>query len=81
LTSIVERSGLTTSLSYTTSGLHTVTGPFGHTLTFSYNALSLVTTMTLPDGTSTFGYGYDAYNALAYVVNPDGTARQYAHGA
>lgn len=79
LTSIVERSGLTTSLSYTTSGLHVVTGPFGHTLTFSYNALNLVTTMTLPDGTNTFGYGYDGYNNLAYVINPDGTAHQFGH--
>jgi RHS repeat-associated protein len=82
LTSIVNRGGLTTSLSYTASGnLSTVTDPFSYALSFGYDALSRVTTLTLPDGTNNFGYGYDQYNNLAWVKNPDGTTYQYQHGA
>lgn len=79
LTSIVLRNGLTTSLTYSTTGLTTVTGPFGHALNFSFNALGKVTTMTLPNGTTKYGYGYDAFNNLSYVNNPDSTYRVYTH--
>ncbi len=78
LTSIANR-GLVTTLSYSTTGLTSVTGPFGHSLSFSFNALGKVTTMTLPNGTNKVSYAYDDWNQLSYVINPDGTQRTYGH--
>lgn len=80
LTSIEERSGLTTTLAYTTSGLASVKGPFGHTLSFTYDGSHRVTSMTLPDGTNKYSYAYDQNDNLAFVINPDGTAHQFEHG-
>lgn len=79
LQSIVTRSGLTTTLTYVSHQLTTVTGPFGHTLTFVYDAAGRVSTMTVPDG-GIYTYGYDALNNLISVQHPDGTTRKYVYG-
>jgi RHS repeat-associated protein len=76
LTSITTRAGLTTSLSYTSGNLTTVTGPLGQTLTFTYNSAGNVATMTDP-ASNVFHYGYDAADNLAYVEYPDSTYRWY----
>jgi RHS repeat-associated protein len=79
LTSVTNRAGLTTSLSYTSSNLTSVTGPFGQALNFTYTGNELAT-MKLPDGSSTYNYGYDTNNNLAYAENPDGYYRTYSYG-
>ena len=79
LTSIVTRSGLTTTLAYNTDGqLATVTGPFGHTLTYSYDGGGHVSQILTPDGKA-FKYAYDPRNNLTSVTYPDGKTRQYVY--
>lgn len=78
LTSLVTRAGLTTTLSYTSNQLATVTGPFGQTLTYTYNANGNVSTITIPDG-GVYTYAYDAKNNLISVTYPDTKVRQYTY--
>jgi RHS repeat-associated protein len=79
LTSIADRAGLTTTLSYNTAGqLATVTGPFGQQLSFTYDTQGRVSTMTAP-GNLLYSYGYGANNTLASVTYPDNTQRQYVY--
>jgi RHS repeat-associated protein len=79
LTSIVTRSGLTTTLAYNgSSQLTTVSGPFGHTLTFTYNSNGNVYQVTTPNG-GIYTYAYDSNNNLISVTYPDNTTRQYAY--
>ncbi len=76
LVSSTTRNGLLTALSYNPDEtLHQVTGPFGHALTFAYDANSRIDTVTSPQGS--FTYRYDTNNNLEYVDNPDGTTKQY----
>ena len=78
-----DAAGNTTSYSYNTDEkLETVTGPFGHQLSFTYNATSKrVETVTLPDG-QVLQFTYQllsndqAYN-LVSVIYPDTTAKLY----
>ncbi|HEX9627514.1 MAG TPA: DUF6531 domain-containing protein, partial [Acidiferrobacterales bacterium] len=81
LLAIRNPAGLTQTLAYYTSGpdlgrLHTVTGPFGHTLSFGYDTAGRLATVTTPEN-KVIGYGYDANNNLARVDYPDGTAKRY----
>jgi len=78
LTSIVTRAGLTTTLTYTSGKLTTVTGPFSHTLTFTYDALNRVSTMKPSDG-YTYTYSYDGFGNLAMVAYPTGYSRNYVY--
>jgi RHS repeat-associated protein len=79
LSSVVARTGLSTSLAYNGSGnLTTVAGPFGHTLSFTYDSSNRVSRMTVPDG-GTYVYAYDSNNNLFSVIYPDSTVRQYAY--
>ena len=79
LASITSRAGLTTTLAYDSTGLRTVTGPFGDRLSFVNNAAGQVTQMTVPDG-GVFTYAYDANNNLVSVTHPDGGVRKYLYG-
>jgi RHS repeat-associated protein len=79
LTSVTTRAGLVTSLTYTSGNLTTVTGPFGQTLTYTYDASNRVLTMTVPD-TGVFHYAYDPLNNLSYVQYPDGKKHIYYYG-
>lgn len=79
LTSITTRAGLVTSLTYTSGNLTTVTGPFGQTLTYTYDSSNRVLTMTVPD-TGVFHYAYDSLNNLSYVEYPDGKKHIYYYG-
>ncbi|MDO8704977.1 MAG: RHS repeat-associated core domain-containing protein [Sulfuricaulis sp.] len=76
LLSETDSSGRITVYGYDGSGRPTVTAPFGHTLTFGYNASNHVSTVTDPAG-KVISYGYDANNNLTRVDYPDGTAKLY----
>lgn len=61
-----DRNGRTTTYGYNANGLLTsVTGPFGHRLTLSYNSKQHVYQISF--GTRTFTYTYDAINNLTHV--------------
>src|ERR1700722_9561797 len=74
------RAGLTTALSYDATGIFVtkVTGPFGHVMSFAYDANGHVSQMTAPDG-GVYTYTYDANNNLTSVTYPDGTKKQYLY--
>ena len=78
LVSITARNGQVTTLAYSGGLLKTVTGPFGQSLSFTYDSKSRLHTMTVPDG-GVFTYGYDANNNLTSVKHPDGTTRTYQY--
>jgi len=87
LLSIVNREGLTQTLSYSQGAgatapgpglLVSVTGPFGRALQFTYDSLFRLSTMTDPAG-GTYSYGYDASNRLTGVTYPDGKIRSYQY--
>lgn len=80
LLSIITRSGQKSTLGYGADNrLSTVTGPFGHTLGFSYDsATGLLQTMRLPD-TSLYQYGYGNYGNLTTVTYPDLKIRTYLY--
>ncbi|OGI40901.1 MAG: hypothetical protein A2140_08115 [Candidatus Muproteobacteria bacterium RBG_16_62_13] len=76
LVSEKDASGRTTSYAYDANGrLYTVTGPFGHKLTFSYNP-GVWSTLTDPAG-QVITYGYDVNKNLIRVTYPDTTAKLY----
>ncbi len=82
LISITNRQGQTQTLNYdltaaqggddNTDTLDSVTGPFGRTLTFSYNANGLLAAITDPEGNS-YSYAYDTNNNLETLTYPDET--------
>lgn len=79
LTSVTNRAGLTTSLSYDSKNrLSTVTGHSGHSLKYVYGANNRISTITTPDG-GVYSYSYDAKNNLVSVTYPDKTVRQYLY--
>jgi RHS repeat-associated protein len=79
LTSIVDRNGNSTTLSYTGGNLTTVTDTYGRTLTFAYNAQSHLTSVTDPDGRIT-KFQYDATgHMLAMVTDPLGNTIRYTY--
>ena len=53
-----------------------MTGPFGHALSFAYDAAGHLATLTDPAG-QPFTYAYDADNNLISVTYPDGAMRAY----
>jgi len=73
-----DKAGRTTHYSYANGQLASVTGPYGHTLTFAYNATGLLASMTDPAGQVT-QYAYDSNDNLASVTHPDGTTRTYQY--
>src|SRR5262249_8344937 len=78
LTSVKTREGLITTLTYTNNQLTTVTGPFGHVMSFTYDDNNHVASMTAPDG-GVYSYAYDSHNSLTSVTYPDHTVRSYAY--
>ena len=87
LTSIRYRNGQTESLTYNLSvaqggdgdsaTLDRVTGPFGHTITLSYDSNGILESITTPDGVT--DYDYDSYDNLSVVTYPDLSTRQYVY--
>jgi RHS repeat-associated protein len=81
LSTITTRAGLTTTLAYDGSGnLLTVTGPFGHRMSFTYDTSNppRVIGMIAPDG-GHYAYAYDGNDNLVLVTYPDGSQRQYLY--
>lgn len=82
LITITNPAGLTRNLTYdvpsTLGGdddpetLDMVTGPFGRTLSFTYDSSKRVETMVDPDG-QTYYYAYDIDNNLSTITYPDET--------
>lgn len=80
LTSIIDRNGNTTQLTYDGQNrLTTVTDPAGRTLVFSYpdSNSRLVSTVTSLAGTVTYAYDGDR---LQKVTQPDGTFATFEYG-
>ena len=85
LVSISYRNGQAETLEYDltvsqggdddSSTLDKVTGPFGHSISFSYNSNGHLDSVTTPDGA--IQYAYDVDENLTTVTYPDSTTRQY----
>lgn len=83
---ITYRNGQTETLVYTLTGaqegddnsttLDKVTGPFGHSMTFSYDASGRLTTVATPDGDITYLYDNDKLDTVRYS---DDTERRYVY--
>lgn len=70
LTSVVDRNGNSTSLSYTGSNLTQITDPSGRTLTFTYDGSGRITKVTDPLGRQ-WRYAYDpSSGSLGSVTDP-----------
>ncbi len=83
LTSIKDRNGNTTSLSYDGSNrLITVTDPASRTLTFTYGGSTgnLVTSLTSSVGVS-LSYTYDTQGRLIQVTEPDQTTVSFTYNS
>ncbi|MDR3573227.1 MAG: DUF6531 domain-containing protein [Anaerolineaceae bacterium] len=81
LTSIIDRNGNTTQLSYDTSNrLVTVTSPASQHLYFNYpNGSSYLVSSVTSDFGLTLSYSYDAQNRLAQVTKPDQTTVSFTY--
>jgi RHS repeat-associated protein len=78
LTSIRDRNGYTTALTYTSGNLTKITDPAGRTLTFTYDTSNRV--KTVKDGLPrTVTYGYDPAGNLSSVVDADGRTWTYGY--
>ena len=81
LTTIVDRNGNTTTLTYVAGNLTTVTEPYGRTLVFTYTALNKVASVTDPGGRIT-RFQYDSTNrTLLGITDPAGKTIQYSYNA
>jgi YD repeat-containing protein len=83
LTSIVDRNGNTTNLTYDSSGrLNTVTDPASQHLYFAYgsNTSPLVTSITSDTGVS-LAYSYDSQGRLTQVTEPDQSTLSFQYNS
>lgn len=87
LTEIRRRNGQTETLEYNlavaqggdddSSTLDRVTGPFGHTISLSYDGNSRLDSVQTPDGI--IQYAYDVDNNLVSTTQPSAVVRQYVY--
>lgn len=79
LTTIVDRNGNTTTLTYTAGNLTSITDTYGRTLSLAYNAQNKLTSVTDPDGRiTTFQYDTTGHK-LATITDPNGKSIQYSY--
>ena len=79
LTSIVDRNGNTTTLSYTAGDLTSITDTYGRSLSLAYNAQNKFTSVTDPDGRITT-FQYDATgHKLTKITDPNAKSIQYSY--
>lgn len=84
LTSIIDRNGNTTQLTYNSSNqLVTVTSPASQHLYFTYGtgSLNLLVTSVTSDFGITLSYGYDTNGRLIQVTKPDLTTLSFVYNA
>jgi YD repeat-containing protein len=81
LTSIIDRNGNTTQLTYDNSNrLVTVTSPASQHLYFNYQSgSSLLVTSVTSDFGVTYSYSYDAQGRLSQVTKPDQTTVSFTY--
>ena len=80
LTSYTTRSGIVTTITYDGNGrMSQIADSFGHTIGLAYNASGQLTTVTLPDGTSSLAYGYGPQGQLASITYADQTTLTYEY--
>lgn len=78
LVAVTTRAGAITTVNRNTADqITTVVGPFGHTLSFSYDATGLVESVAIPGGQS-IGYSY-VNRLLERVTYPEGYSRVYKY--
>jgi tripartite motif-containing protein 71 len=75
LTSVADRNGNTTTLSYSSGHLEAITDPAGRTITLAYNEEGRVESATDPMGHIT-KYGYES-GKLVSVTQPGGTSPRW----
>ena len=79
-TTYTTRAGVVTTVTYGSNGrMSRVVDSFGDTLTFGYNTGNQLTSVTLPDGTSTISYAYDSFGRLMTVAYADQTSVTYEY--
>ncbi len=79
LTTIVDRNGNTTTLTYTAGNLTSITDTYGRTLSLAYNAQNKLTSVTDPAGRITT-FQYDATgHKLTTITDPNGNSIQYSY--
>ncbi len=79
LTSIVDRNGNTTTLSYTSGNLTQVTDAYGRTLTFAYNSQNKLVSVTDPLGRVTTVTYDSTGHKLTQVTDPNGKSIRYTY--
>lgn len=79
LDSVTELNGLAISITYSSGAISTIADSFGHSISLGYNPSGQLTTVTLPDGSSTISYGYGAAQQLISVTYPDHTTVEYQY--
>jgi RHS repeat-associated protein len=80
LTAITDLNGYTTTLTYTTGDLSSITDADGQSLTVTTNDLGLISSISDPLGLET-SYTYNGQGLLATVTNQDGDEWQYGYNA
>ena len=79
LTSIVDRNGNTTTLTYTAGDLTSIIDTYGRSLILAYTAQNKLTSVTDPDGRITT-FQYDATgHKLTKITDPNGKSIQYSY--
>jgi RHS repeat-associated protein len=79
LTSIADRNGNTTTLTYSGGNLVSVTDTYGRVLSFAYNAQNHLSSVKDPDGrVTTFQYGSTGH-LLTKMTDPNGKSIQYTY--
>ena len=79
LTSIVDRNGNTTTLTYTSGNLTQVTDTYGRTLTFAYNAQNKLASVADPLGRITTVTYDSTGHKLTQITDPNGKSIQYTY--
>ncbi len=82
LTTVIDRNGNSTQLSYDSSGrLVTVTDPVSRHLYFAYAGAGYLVTSVTSDVGLSLSYSYDTQGRLSQVTNPDLSTLSFAYNA
>jgi RHS repeat-associated protein len=78
VTSLADASGTTSIVYYPSQWVERVTNGASKTVTYQYNGVGDVATLTTPGGLN-FTYGYNARNQIASVANPNGVTVSFTY--